>query len=57
MKRLRQLIFRYGTSAALLVMCAALSFLTLGDQHPTGETAARQLARRLRREYSSGRTC
>ena len=54
MKRLRQLIFRYGTSAALLLMCAALSFLTLGDQHPTGEAAAQQLARRLRREFPSG---
>ena len=57
MKRVRQLVFRYGTAAALLLMCGALSFLTLGDQHPTGEAAARQMGRRLQADYSAGRMC
>jgi ribose transport system permease protein len=54
MKRLRQLALRYGTSMALLLMCAALSLLTLRDQYPTGADAARQLARRLQDELVAG---
>jgi ribose transport system permease protein len=54
MKRPQLWILRYGTSLALLVMCGALSVLTLSDQTPTGQAAADLLAKTLLAQYPEG---
>ncbi len=50
--RIPDILFRFGTLLALLLMCLLLSLLTLSKQYPSGEAAARQVAKRLRSELS-----
>ena len=40
---LTRLLSDYGMLLVLLLLCALFSVLTLADQHPAGEAAARQL--------------
>ncbi len=44
MNTLRRLLFEYGMVLVLLLLCAFFSVVTLSEQHPTGDAAARQLA-------------
>ena len=43
MPRLGEFALRYGTSVALLAICLVVSLLTLSDQYPVGQSAARQV--------------
>ncbi len=43
-RTLTRLLADYGMVLVLLLLCAFFSVVTLTDQHPTGEAAARQLA-------------
>src|SRR4051794_11919772 len=45
MTTLRRLLFEYGMVLVLLLLCALFSVMTLSEQHPAGDAAARQLAR------------
>jgi len=44
----------YATLLALVVVCSALSVITLAKQHPTGAAAGRQVAGMLARELPRG---
>ena len=48
------LLREYATLLALVVVCAALSAITLAEQHPTGAAAGRQLAGMLAAELPRG---
>ena len=44
----------YGMLVVLLVLCGFFSAVSLAEQHPTGEAAARQLAGMIPAEFGSG---
>ena len=43
--KLRRLLFDYGMVLVLLLLCVFFSIKTMSEQEPTGDTAARNLAR------------
>lgn len=48
-----QVLNDYGMLLVLLVLAVFFSFATLGEQHPTGGAAGRQVAQRILREHSA----
>ena len=51
---LQRLLSDYGMVFVLLLLCAFFSAVTLTEQNPTGEAAARQLAADLKSASSKG---
>jgi ribose transport system permease protein len=47
MNVLRRLLFEYGMVLVLLLLCAFFSVVTLSEQHPTGDAAAKQLTQEI----------
>src|SRR5579862_8174003 len=51
---LQRLLSDYGMVFVLLLLCALFSAITLTEQNPTGEAAARQVASALERSPGKG---
>jgi ribose transport system permease protein len=52
MRKLAKLFSDYGMLGVLLVLCVALTCITIKEQHPQGAEAARQVAERIQADHS-----